>query len=114
IKSDLSDSSVAASIVDAVDRGADAINMSFGQDGRAQAPAAEQRAINYAYAHHVTMVAAAADNAVTEQGDPANALQPTGTGSVLGSGKGLSVTAADYDDHRPSFAGYGSQISLAA
>lgn len=114
IKSDLSDASVAQSIVVATDRGADAINMSFGQDGRSKAPDAEQKAIDYAYAHHVTMVAAAADDAVTEQGDPANALQPSATGPTLGSGKGLSVTAADFDDHRPSFAGYGTQISLAA
>jgi subtilisin family serine protease len=116
IKSDLSDSSVAQSIVAAADHHADAINMSFGQDGRtaAAAPEAEKRAIDYAYARNVTMVAAASDNASDEQGDPANLLQPTGTGHTLGSGKGLSITAADFDDHRASFAGFGSQISLAA
>src|SRR3954470_19611898 len=112
IKSDLSDSSVAAAIVTATDHGADAINMSFGQDGRtaAQAPDAEKRAIAYAYSKNVTMVAAAADQDVTEQGDPANLLQPSGTGPQLGSGKGLSVTAADFDDRRASFAGQGTQI----
>lgn len=116
IKSDLSDSSVATAIVTATDRGADAINMSFGQDGRsaAQAPEAEKRAIAYAYDHDVTLVAAAADQPVDDQGDPANLLQPSGTGPALGTGKGLSVTAADFDDRRPSFAGFGSQISLAA
>jgi hypothetical protein len=114
IKSDLSDSSVATSIVTATDHGADSINMSFGQDGRTKAPDAEMRAIQYAYDHDVTLVAAAADQAVNEQGDPANALQPTGTGSQLSSGLGLSVTAADFEDKRASFAGQGTQISLAA
>lgn len=116
IKSDLTDSSVAQSIVLAVDRGADAINMSFGQDNRSfgQVPGAEKRAIDYAYRRNVTMVAAAADTAVTEQGDPANVLQPTNSGPRLGSGKGLSVTAADFDDRRAAFGGFGSQISLAA
>ena len=116
IKSDLTDSSVATAIVTATDRGADAINMSFGQDGRtfSEAPESEKRAIDYAYRHNVTLVAAAADQAVSEQGDPANILQPTGTGATLASGKGLSVTAADFDDRRASFAGFGSQISIAA
>jgi serine protease len=62
----------------------------------------------------VVLVAAAADQPVTEQGDPANVLQPTGTGAILASGPGLSVTAADFDDHRAGFAGFGTQISLAA
>jgi subtilisin family serine protease len=116
VKSDLTDSSVAQSIITATDRGAEAINMSFGQDGRtaAAAPQAEKRAIDYAFARNVVMVGAASDQAVEEQGDPANVLQPAGTGPALGSGKGLSVTAADFDDKRASFAGFGSEISLAA
>lgn len=116
LKSDLTDSSVATAIVTATDRGADAINMSFGQDGRtfSDVPETEKRAIAYAYRHNVTLVAAAADQPVEEQGDPANVLQPTGTGPSLGSGKGLSVTAADFDDRRASFAGFGTQISIAA
>lgn len=116
IKSDLTDSSVATAIVTATDRGADAINMSFGQDGRtfSEVPETEKRAIAYAYRHNVTLVAAAADQGVKQQGDPANVLQPTGTGPTLGSGKGLSVTAADFDDRRASFAGLGTQISIAA
>lgn len=114
VKSDLTDSSIVSAIVQATDRGADSINMSFGQDGRAAAPAAERRAIDYAYSRDVVLVAAASDQGVEEQGDPANVLQPTGTGPALGSGKGLSVTAADFDNRRPSFAGYGSQISMAA
>ena len=116
VKSDLTDSSVAQSIVTATDRGAEAINMSFGQDGRtaAAAPLSEKRAIDYAFAHNVVMVGAASDQPVEEQGDPANVLQPAGTGPTLGSGKGLSVTAADFDDKRAGFAGSGSEISLAA
>jgi subtilisin family serine protease len=60
------------------------------------------------------LVAAAADDAVEEQGDPANYLQPTGTGASIDVGKGLVVTAATIDDRRASYAGFGSQISLAA
>ena len=114
IKSDLTDSSIARSIVEAADRGAHAAVMSFGQDGREVAPDAIQRAIDYAFARDVVMVAAASDQPVTEQGDPANALQPTGTGPTIGSGRGLSITAADYDDRRAPFAGFGTQISMAA
>ena len=114
IKSDLSDSSVAKAIVVASDRGVDAINMSFGNSASSHPPKALVRAIGYAYRKGVTVVAAAADSPVVEQGDPANILQPTGTGSDLGSGKGLSVTAADFSGGRASFAGRGSQISIAA
>lgn len=114
VKSDFSDGSVAASIVDAVDHRARAINMSFGDDSGAAAPAAVQKAIDYALRHDVVLVAAAADEPRTEQGYPANALQPEGSGPDLGRGAGLSVTAADFTDARASFAGRGSEISLAA
>ena len=60
------------------------------------------------------LVAAAADNPVEEQGDPANLLQPTGTGPDITAGRGLTVTAANFAGARASFAGRGSQISLAA
>jgi len=113
-KSDLSGGSVAAAIVDAANRGADAINMSFGTDGSQPAPQAEVDAINYAYARNVIMAAAAADDSVQEQGDPANVLQPAGTGPDMAQGKGLSVTAATFADQRASFAGNGSEISIAA
>ncbi|HEU4979156.1 MAG TPA: S8 family serine peptidase, partial [Solirubrobacteraceae bacterium] len=114
IRSDLTDSSVAASIVYATDHGADAINMSFGTDGSTPPSQAVVSAIDYAYQHGVVMVAAAADNPTQEQGYPSDVLQPSGTGPQVGSGKGLSVTAADFDDRRASFAGFGTQISLAA
>jgi serine protease len=62
----------------------------------------------------VVMAAAAADTPIADQGYPANLLQPTDTGPDLAVGKGLSVTAADASDARASFAGQGTQISLAA
>ena len=43
------------------------------------------QAIEYALARNVVLVAAAADEATNEQGDPANVLQPTGTGPDIGS-----------------------------
>jgi serine protease len=115
-KSDLSDSSIAASIVDATDRHVQALNMSFGPgDGPpSPAPDSEVRALDYAAAHKVVLVAAAGDNPGAEQGDPANVLQPAGTAANLSAGIGLDVTAAAYNGARASFAGYGSEISLAA
>ncbi len=116
-KSDFSDSSIAAAIVDAANRGVDALNMSFGPAGDTPptpAPDSEVRALDYAAARKVVLVAAAADSVTTEQGDPANVLQPAGTGPSLTTGIGLDVTAADYSGHRASFAGYGNEISLAA
>jgi subtilisin family serine protease len=114
IKSDLSDGSVAQSIVQAADLGAGAINMSFGTDGSRPAVRALVDAVDYAVARDVVVVAAAANKPVEEQGDPANVLQPTGTGPDINAGRGLSVTAANFSDQRASFAGRGSQISLAA
>jgi serine protease len=113
-KSDLSDGSVIQSIVQAADLGADAISMSFGSDGVARPVQALSEAIDYALAKDAVPVAAAADRPVEEQGDPANLLQPTGTGPDLAIGRGLTVTAANFADQRASFAGRGTQISLAA
>jgi subtilisin family serine protease len=114
LKSDFSDSSVAKAIVYAVDHGADAINMSFGTDPGVDPSQAVRDAVDYAFAHNVVMAAAAADSPIADQGYPADLLQPTGTGPDLSVDKGLSVTAADASDARASFAGQGSQISLAA
>ena len=114
VKSDFTDASVAASIVWAVDNGADAINMSFGTAPGAQASLPVLNALDYAIAHGVVLVAAAADDPIEDQGYPASALQPTGTGPNLARGRGLSVTAADFFDRRAQFAGRGTQISLAA
>ena len=113
-KTDFSDGSVAQAIVDATDRGADAITMSFGTDGGRVPPQAMVEAIEYAADRDVVLVAAAADQETEEQGDPANILQPTGTGPDLDANIGLSVTAATFYDRKASFAGRGSQISLAA
>ena len=114
IKSDLSDGSVARSIVQAADRGADAINMSFGTDGQTAPSQAIVQAIDYAVAKDAVLVAAAADNPVEQNGDPASLLQPTGTGPDITAGRGLTVTAANFAGARAPFAGRGSQISLAA
>jgi serine protease len=113
-KSDLTDSSVIRALVDATDHGADVISMSLGTDDRKSPPQAMVDAIDYAYDRGVVLVAAAADKNTSEQGDPANILQPTGTGDDPSAGKGLSVTAADFSGARADFAGSGSQISLAA
>lgn len=110
-KSDLSSSSVIASLVDATNGGAKVINMSFG-GGRLTF--GELRALRYAFRHDVVLVAAAADSPTVEQGHPAKDLQPTGTGPFLDKGDGLVVTAADLTGGRASFAGRGSQISIAA
>ena len=113
-KTDFSDGSVVQAIVDAADRGADAIVMSFGTDGGRVPPRAMVDALEYAADRQAILVAAAADQETDEQGDPANIVQPTGTGSDLSKNLGLSVTAATYYDRKASFAGRGSQISLAA
>jgi serine protease len=113
-KSDLTESSVIRSIVDATDHGAQAINMSFGTTGAVPAPPQLYEAVRYAYRHNVVMVAAAADVPVTEQGDPANVLQPAGSGPELTAGMGLDVTSANFESQRSAFAGFGSEISMAA
>jgi serine protease len=113
-KSDLTEASVIQAIIDATNHGAESINMSFGTDGHTPAPAQLHEAVSYAYRHNVILVAAAADQPVTEQGDPANVLQPAGTGSDMSDGFGLSVTSANFESQRSAFAGYGSEISMAA
>lgn len=114
VKTDFSDSSVAESIVEAANRGAQVINLSFGTDGERATPVAVADAVAYAALKNAVVVAAAADQDTEEQGDPANIVQPTGTGGDLTSNLGLSVTAATHSDQRAAFAGRGSQISLAA
>lgn len=113
-KSDLTESSIDAAIVDATNRGVQAINMSFGSQGTTSAPDSEVRALQYAASHNVVLVAAAADTPDTEQGDPANVLQPAGSGPDITAGLGIDVTAAQWGGTKASFAGYGSEISMAA
>lgn len=112
LRSDLTDASVARAIVAAADRGAHALNMSFGDSGDERSQAIAD-AVQYAVDRGVVLVAAAADEPIEQQGEPANLLQPTGSGADLGLGRGLSVTAATIDDERAGFAGRGSQVSLA-
>lgn len=113
IKSDLFDSSVAKAITRATALGADVISMSFGVDGAASAPRVIRDALNAATKQGVVLVAAGADEPTGQQGYPANVLQPTGSGSSLDRGIGLSVTAALASGVRAGFAGRGSQISVA-
>lgn len=93
----------------AVDRGAQAINMSFG--GGDPNPALGQ-VIDYAVSKGVVLVAAASNNPDVDQGAPASMLQP-GNAPDLAAGRGLVVTAANFFDRRAS-TGLGNQISVAA
>jgi serine protease len=112
IRSDFSEGSIIAGLVAAAQRGAQAINMSFGGSGAAD-PALDA-ALRYAVVHGAVPVAAAADEPVEDQGQPASLLQPPGTGPRLKRGLGLVVTAATGADARADFAGHGSEISMAA
>jgi serine protease len=114
VKSDLSEGSVAQGLVWATDHGAHAINMSFGSDTNRPAPDYLVKAIDYAYQHDVVLVASARNDPSQDQGYPADVLQPTGTGGDLAQGKGIAVTAANYYDQRASFAGFGSEVSMAS
>ncbi len=87
--------------------------MSFGVDGAASAPRVIRDALDDAVEEGVVLVAAGADDPTGQQGYPANVLQPSGTGSKLDRGIGLSVTAALASGVRAGFAGRGSQISVA-
>ncbi len=93
----------------ATDRGAQAINMSFGGGAT---NAALREAIEFAVSRGVVLVAAASNDDTADQGAPAVELQP-GNGPLLDAGRGLVVTAAEFDDTRAG-TGFGSQISLAA
>ena len=111
-KSDLTVASISESVVDAADRGVDVINMSFGGEGSSRVL---ERAVDQAAKADVVMVAAAANEDTTEQGIPADYLQPPGSGPDISAGTGLVVTAAQHDNTRAWFEpGRGTGISLAA
>jgi serine protease len=112
-KTNFDDSQVADAIVWATDEGAKVINMSFGSGPGITPRATVEDALRRAVHRGVVLVAAAADTAETDQGHPANIVQPTGTGPDLDEGLGLSVTVADAADAPGDF-GFGPQISLAA
>jgi subtilisin family serine protease len=113
-RTDFSDASVAAAITWAADHDADAIAMSFGTAPGTAPSRTVADALAYARRRGAVLVAAAADEPVEDQGYPASILQPPGTGPERRRGWGLTVTAANASDARAPFAGFGSQVSLAA
>jgi subtilisin family serine protease len=106
-----SDVDEAAAILYAVDHGAKVVNLSLGGTGTS---AVEQRAVQYAAAHDVLLVAAAGNE--FEDGNPveypAALLQPPGSKGQ--GGVGLSVGASTMSGKRASFSNTGSHLSLAA
>ena len=86
-----------------------AINMSFGGGPNS---AALDAAIQAAYDKGIVLVAAASNGDGDTQGAPASLLQP-GDAANLDAGRGLVVTAADFEDTRAG-TGRGTGISLAA
>jgi serine protease len=103
------DEAIVSGIRRAADRGARAINMSF---GGGPPSAAIQFAIDDAVRRGVVLVAAASNDPDTDQGAPASQLQP-GDAPNIDRGRGLVVTAADFRDRNPG-TGTGNQVSLAA
>lgn len=103
------DEDIADGIRIATDRGADAINMSF---GGGVTNAVLRQVIDYAVSRGVVLVASASNEPVQDQGAPAVELQP-GDSPNLAAGRGLVVTAAEFDDTRAD-TGFGGQISVAA
>src|SRR5215207_9942449 len=101
----------AAAIVYAVDHGARIVNLSL---GGVETSATERRAVEYAAAHGVLLVAAAGNE--YEDGNPleypAALLQPPGSQGL--GGIGLSVGASTQRGTRASFSNTGSHLSLAA
>ena len=93
----------------ATDRGADAINMSF---GGGVTNAVLRQVVEYAVSKGVVLVASASNDDVSDQGAPAVELQP-GDAPNINAGRGLVVTAAEFDDTRAG-TGFGGQVSLAA
>jgi subtilisin family serine protease len=101
----------AAAIVYAVDHGAKIVNLSL---GGVESSATERRAVEYAAAHGVLLVAAVGNE--YEDGNPleypAALLQPPGSHGV--GGVGLTVGASTQRGTRASFSNTGSHVSLAA
>jgi serine protease len=93
----------------AIARAPHAINMSFG--GGPDSPALGA-AIQAAYDKGIVLVAAASNDDELSQGAPASMLQP-GDAANIDAGRGLVVTATDFEDTRAG-TGSGPGISLAA
>jgi hypothetical protein len=105
------DFETASAIAYAVDNGAKIVNLSLG--GSRPSPV-EQRAIAYAVAKDVLLVAAAGNSFL--EGNPvsypAASLQPVGSNGV--GGLGLAVGASTMSGGRAPFSSTGSYLSLAA
>lgn len=106
----------AAGIVYAVDHGARIVNLSLGGVSTSQT---EMRAVSYAAAHGVLLVAAAGNE--RQAGNPieypAALLQPVGSNGTCDAPfacTGLAVAASTPDGSHASFSNTGSYISLAA
>jgi subtilisin family serine protease len=105
------DADVAAGIVYAVKHGANIINLSV---AGTRASAVERRAVAYAAARGVLVVAAAGNDALSGNPIeyPAGLLQPVGSSGKAG--LGLAVGASDFSGQRAPFSSHGSFLSLVA
>jgi serine protease len=103
------DETVVRGLAAAIAHSPHAINMSF---GGGPGTAALDAAIQAAYDRGIVLVAAASNAEEEDQGAPASLLQP-GNAADIDAGRGLVVTAADFQDTRAG-TGRGAQISLAA
>jgi hypothetical protein len=105
------DFEVAAAIAYAVDNGARVVNLSLGGTKSSQI---ERRALEYAFAKDVLLVAAAGNAALEGNAIqyPAAHLQPVGSNGV--GGYGLAVGASTSTGVRAEFSNHGSYLSLAA
>lgn len=105
------DFELAAAIAYAVDNGARVVNLSL---GGTRSSRTEVRALEYAFAKDVLVVAAAGNEALTGNPVeyPAANLQPVDSNGV--GGYGLAVGASTIAGARAEFSNHGSYISLAA
>ncbi|RID85908.1 peptidase S8 [Mesobacillus zeae] len=90
---------IAKGIIWAVDHGADVINLSL---GNYQPSKVLKKAVRYAYAHHVVMVAAAGNDNSSQTSFPAAYPE------VMG------VSAVHYNGNRADFSNHGDYIDIAA
>jgi subtilisin family serine protease len=107
----ITDVDEAAAIVYAVDHGARIVNLSFGGPSTSTT---ERRAVDYAVARGVLLIAAVGND--FERGNPvhypAALLQPVG--SAGRGGAGLSVAASTIAGTRAAFSNTGTHVSVAA
>jgi serine protease len=110
LRGGIPDENIVGGLALAIAHGPHAISMSFG--GGPESPALDA-AIRAAYDRGIVLVAAASnDGGEGGQGAPASMLQP-GDGANIDAGRGLVVTAADFEDTRAG-TGRGPGVSLAA